>query len=88
MSLNFPNVSRTYDGDGRRIRFWGHDAAMEVPFFLEEAALFRIDPKTRDAESDMLRTFDGAIDRIHEVAARAYAFGKKSFYVLTARDFS
>jgi len=87
MSLNFPNVSRNYDADHRRIRFWGHDDALEVPFFLEEGALFRLDPKTKNMETAMLGTFDAAVDRIHGVASRLYGHGKRSFYVLTASDF-
>ena len=33
MSLNFPNPSRSYEPDHARVRFWGHDDAMEVSFF-------------------------------------------------------
>jgi len=29
MALNFPNFSRSYDAAGNRIRFWGHDGAIE-----------------------------------------------------------
>jgi hypothetical protein len=37
MALNFPNFSRSYDAAANRIRFWGHDGAVEIPFFLEWA---------------------------------------------------
>jgi len=87
MAIHFPNVSRNYDADKRRIRFWGHDNAMEVPFFLDENAIFRLNPRTQNAETAMLGTFDACIDRIHQVAARLYASGKRTFYVLSASDF-
>ena len=87
MSLNFPNASRSYDPDGRRIRFWGYDNALEVPFFVEEEALFRLDPKARNTESSMLATFDAALDRIRSVAGRMYSSSRRRFYVLVAADF-
>ncbi len=45
--LNFPNISRSYDATRRCVRFWGHDGALEVSFFVEEAAVYRIAPETR-----------------------------------------
>lgn len=87
MALHFPNVSRAYDAEHRRIQFWGHDNALEVPFFLDENAIFRLNPRTKNAEDSMLGTFDEAVDKIHQVAGRLYASGKRSFYVLAADDF-
>ncbi len=88
MSLSFPNPSRSYDPDRRRIRFWGHDSAMEVPFFLEEDAIFRLYPKTKNTEAAILEAFDTARDRIFAVATRAYAPGRhRSFYTLSASQF-
>jgi hypothetical protein len=87
MALSFPNPSRSYDAARRRVCFWAYDSAMEVPFFLEESALFRIDPKTKNAESAMLATFDAARDRIHKVADKVHSFHKRSFHVLVAGDF-
>jgi hypothetical protein len=87
MALQFPNVSRNYDAEHRRIRFWGHDDALEVSFFLDENAIFRLNPRTKNVEDGMLGTFDESIDKIHQVAGRLYASGKRSFYVLAADDF-
>ena len=87
MALGFPNLSRNYDADHQRIRFWGHDSAIEVAFILEEDALLRLDPRTAHSESAMLATFDAAISRIHAAASKAYASRKRSFHVLTASDF-
>ena len=37
MTLDFPNPSRSYDATERSIRFWGHDGALEVVFFIRRA---------------------------------------------------
>ena len=58
MSLNFPNQSRSYDADRRRIRFWGHDGAVEVPFFLDEDVIFVLSPKAKNTEAGILAAFD------------------------------
>jgi len=88
MALNFPHPSRSYDADRHRIRFWGHDDAMEVSFFLDESALFKLYPRTTNAEAGILAAFDTARDRILEVASKVYApRQRRSFYVLAAADF-
>lgn len=88
MSLSFPNPSRSYDPDRRRIRFWGHDNAMEVSFFLEENAIFVLSPKTQNSETGILAAFDAARERIFSVAARAYTPGQhRKSYTLTAIQF-
>jgi hypothetical protein len=89
MSLHFPNPSRSYDPDRRRIRFWGHDSAIEVPFFLEENAIFVLYPKTKNTEAGILAAFDAARERIFAVAAKVYAPGQhRSFYILRGDQFS
>lgn len=89
MSLNFPNPSRSYDPDRHRIRFWGHDRAMEVPFFLEEKAIFVLYPRTTNTEAGILAAFDLARERIFAVASKVYAPGHyRSFYTLTGDQFS
>ena len=88
MTLSFPNQSRSYDADQRRIRFWGYDSAMEVQFFLEEDAILKLYPQTRHSENDILGAFDAGRARIVDVAAQLYAPGRpRSFYVLAASDF-
>lgn len=90
MPLNFPNPSRSYDAHLGRIRFWGHDSAMEVPFFLDENAIFVLYPKTTNTEAGILAAFDQARERIFAVAAKVYAAGRRqhSFYNLTSDQFS
>lgn len=87
MRLSFPNPSRSYDAARHGISFWGYESAIEVPFFVEESALVRLDPKAGDGETAVLATFDAARDRIHEVADRIHARHKRSFHVLVADDF-
>ena len=89
MSLSFPNPSRSYDPDWRRIRFWGHDSAMEVRFFLEVDAIFVLYPRTTNTEAGILAAFDAAREYIFAAAAKVYAPGQHhSFYTLTADRFS
>lgn len=89
MALNFPNMSRSYDAAGNRIRFWGHDGALEVSFFLEVSALLKLCPETPNIEPRILAAFDLAWDRIIAAAGKVYSpRGGRSFYVLAAADFS
>lgn len=88
MGLGFPNPSRSFDPEHRRIRFWGHDAALEVMFLLDQDALLKLVPATSTAESALLAAFDKARDRILEVAGRLYVpRQRRSFYLLSAADF-
>ncbi len=89
MSLSFPNPSRSYDADWHRIRFWGHDSAIEVSFFIEEDAIFVLFPKTKNTEEAILAAFDDARERIFAVAAKVYApRRRRSSYTLTGDQFS
>ncbi len=87
MALNFPNRSRSYDATRRAVRFWGHDSAMEAAFFIDDAALQRIEPDTQPDEAALLRAFDANRDLIHAAAARLYGRGRRGSYQLTAADF-
>jgi hypothetical protein len=87
MSLSFPNKSRSYDATLRAVRFWGHDGAMEVAFFVNEESLKRIEPSTQPSESGLLNAFDSHRDLIHAAAAKAYRRGRKGSYELTPADF-
>ena len=87
MSLSFPNQSRSYDATLRAVRFWGHDGAMEASFFVNEAALKRIEPTMRHDERGLLKAFDSHRDLIYAAATRAYRRGRKGSYELTPADF-
>ena len=60
---------------------------MEVPFFIEEDALFRLNPKMKNDETSLLATFDSMRERIYTSAVGAHSRGSRSFYVLSASDF-
>jgi Protein of unknown function (DUF1488) len=86
--LNFPNASRSYDSRQRRVRFWAHDAALEIPFFLDAAALVHLSPGTAADEAGMLATFDLNRRAIQTAAARVYARHQRGSYILMASDFA
>jgi len=87
MTLSFPNRSRSYDDAKRRVRFWGYDSTIEISFFVEAAALCRLDPETRNYEARVLEEFDAGLVRIHEIAAKLYSRHHKGSYVLASADF-
>jgi hypothetical protein len=87
MALNFPNLSRSYDPEHRRVRFWAHDRAMEVSLFLSEGAFRRLNPSAACTETAMLATFDANRDRINAVADRVHAYDRQDFHILVAGDF-
>jgi len=86
MSLAFPNRSRSYDSRKQCIRFWGHDASFEIPFFVEVGALCRIDPEAMSDEPGLLSVFDLNRDRICAAAGRAYARDRRGSYTVAASD--
>lgn len=87
MTLNFPNQSRSYDARRNLIRFWGHDSALEISFFVEVSALYKLNPQTKSVESGYLEAFDAARPQIHETARKAYSRDYKGAYLLAAADF-
>jgi len=85
--LDFPNHSRSFDATRRAVRFWGHDSAMEVTFFVAEDALSQIQPDTQRNETGLLDAFDRNRNVIHKAAAKIYRRGLKWSYELSAADF-
>lgn len=83
MALTFPNVSRSYDAVGKRVRFVGYDGMFQVAFFVETAAL----AKASLNETGYLQAFDAARTSIQDIARKAYSHGHKNMYVLTRADF-
>lgn len=85
MTLSFPNRSRSFEPRQDRVRFWGHDSAIEITFFLEGAALRNLCPVPSTDEADVLRAFDSAISCIHQIAEQAYERnrGRSNTLVLT-----
>ncbi len=87
MAIEFPNQSRSYDHRHHCVRFWGHDAACEVSFLVEEDALTQIDRTTPQTEDGFLVAFDGNRDRIFAAARKAYSRRGSGFYILAASSF-
>jgi len=87
MALSFPNSGRSFDPERRRVRFWAHDRAMEVSFFVKASALLRLNPDTGSDEAAMLTTFDANRDRINAVAGKIHAFDRQGFMSLGPATF-
>lgn len=86
MSLNFPNLSRSFDPRHGRVRFWAHDQALEIPFFVEAAALCHIEPQAARDEAGLLDAFDRHRARICAAATRVYVRHRAGSYTLAAAD--
>ena len=87
MTLNFPNLSRNFDARRNLVRFWGYDSALEISFFVEVGALFKLNPQTRNVEAGFLEAFDAVRDRIHDAARKVYSRARQDTYLLAAADF-
>lgn len=87
MTIDFPNQSRSYDDKRHGVRFWGHDGAREVSFFVEEIALARVNQTAPRTEDEFLIAFDANRDRIFKAARKAYSPHGGAFYVLSASNF-
>jgi len=62
---------------------------IEIPFFVEAEALHKLCPDMKNVEVGLLKAFDVAKNRIHEVADKVYLRGQEGYfaYILTAEDF-
>jgi hypothetical protein len=89
LTVNFPNRSRSFDATRNSVRFWGYDKAMEISFFVDADALQTLSPEMSGAEAGILKAFDAARERIHEVADKVYVRGDKGSYayILAVADF-
>lgn len=86
MTLKFPNPSRSYDSRQHCVRFWGYDEALEIPFFVEAAALRHIDPGAEGDGPGLLSIFDRHRPRIMKAASRIYSRHSKGSYTLAGSD--
>ncbi len=86
MALNFPNQSRCFDARRQCVRFWAHDHALEIAFFVEAAALRHLDPRAGGDESSLLGAFDRHRARICAAAAKVYTRHRGGDYMLGAED--
>jgi hypothetical protein len=84
--LNFWNQARSYDATRGAVRFWGHDGALEVSFFVTDDALRHLQPGASEGETGALAAFGTHHDRVLGAAAKVYARGRKGSYEIGAKD--
>jgi hypothetical protein len=77
MGLEFPNPSRSYDPENKRIRFTGHDGMFEIVFSIEVDALSKNTFAASEAEAGYLKAFDAASRFVREMARTAYERTKR-----------
>ncbi|MBL8806246.1 MAG: DUF1488 family protein [Rhodospirillales bacterium] len=80
MTLTFPDPSRRFDVARNAVDFKGYDGLFEIRFLVEAGAI----AKPGTPRTLCLTAFDESRDTIQEAARRAYARGRRGFYVLTA----
>ena len=87
-SVAFPNASRSYDATRMlRVRFWGYDQSMEIPFFIGVEVLGSVQPARSPEPEGYLSAFDAHRAQICAVAARVYERRRCGSYDLLASDF-
>lgn len=86
MTLAFLNPSRSFDKVRYAVRFVGHDGMLEIPFYVEAAAL-SLPGEALLSEQGSLAAFDAARLAIHEAAQAAYKRRRGAPCTLTASDF-
>jgi hypothetical protein len=87
MTLQFPNLSRSFDTTRGCVRFSGYDHTREVPFFIEEGAIRAVDGGNLANSDALLAAFDRHRDRIYKVADKAYGKRREGSYTLQETDF-
>ena len=66
--IYFPNPGRSYEEREHGVRFLGFLRTTKVSFLIDEAALLKINSKTKADEAEFLSTFDVNRDQSHKVA--------------------
>lgn len=87
MTLQFPNISRSFDATRECVRFAGYDHTREVAFFIEADAICRVDGGNLPDADALLAAFDRHRDRICQAAGKAYGRRSEGSYTLKASDF-
>ncbi|MEY3082034.1 MAG: hypothetical protein RJA94_2019 [Pseudomonadota bacterium] len=87
MTLQFPNVSRSFDAARDCVRFSGYDHTREVAFFIAGDAIRGFEGGLLPDAESLLSAFDRNRDRICQAAGKAYGRRDQGAYTLTASDF-
>jgi len=86
VKLTFPNASRSYDPAHNWVRFWAYDESMEVPFFIDAAALQLEPDMPEQDEVNILQSFDRQWSVICSAAESVYTRNSRGSYFLKAVD--
>ena len=87
MTLNFPNLSRSYVERKQCVSFWGYDSTLEIAFEVDDEALHVICPQAERSEQSLLSAFDDNRTLIEQAAVKKYARNRQSYLRLSSRDF-
>lgn len=92
MTISFPNQSRSYNKTKKQVRFWGYDGVLEISFDVEVEALQKLNclsPVLAAGEARILEAFDNSLEKIQQIAARAYSRGRRGSFAfkLAVSDF-
>jgi hypothetical protein len=87
MTLQFPNLSRSFDATRGCVRFSGYDHTREVAFFVGQDAVRDVDGGALATPESLLAAFDRHRDTICRAAVRAYGRRREGSYTLTVSDF-
>ena len=87
MPLNLTNQSMSFDTTRNAVRFGGHDASMEVSFFVSRDALCMLADERPLSEGAAFQTFDAHRAKIYAAAGKVYGRGRKGSYELVRGDF-
>ena len=87
MTLQFPNISRSFDSTRGCVRFSGYDHTREILFFVEENAIRAVDGGVLTNSEALLSAFDRHRERICYAANRAYGRRREGSYMLKSSDF-
>jgi hypothetical protein len=80
----FPNGSRSFDEERLGVRFVAYDGMLEVPFFVDAAALS--DGRSPGSKDSCLAAFDAARASIRTAALKIYKGRRPAIYVIGAAD--
>ncbi|MBS1165416.1 MAG: hypothetical protein H6R00_1441 [Proteobacteria bacterium] len=85
MAIDFLTNSRVYDPHRGCISFWGHDAAIEISFKLDQAVLEPLlySHQGRLNELSALMIFDQNIKRTRAFARKLYTTDKKTSFAIS-----
>jgi len=86
VKLSFPNSSRSYDAAHKWVRFWAYDESLEVPFFVDAAALQTHPAAADQDEVSILQNFDRQWPTICSAAESVYTRRSRGSYFLKAAD--